>query len=311
MNWKTKLVLQFTKLKKPIDGSAAINIHKLRKNAASGARLGSLLFDEKIKIKGLKDTEADGVPIRIYRDSDETDLPVMIYYHGGGFVVLDLDSHDRVCRRLCKMNNCIVVSVDYRLAPEHSFPLAHDDAFTAINWVLNHIGEYRGNPEKLILAGDSAGGNLAACMAHRCKREQIPVKAQILIYPWIDGKMDNPSIERNGEGYMLTKDALFWYREQYTPNPEDQCRPEVSPCYEKDFKGLPPAFVLTAEFDPLLDDGKKYFDQLKRAGNNGLYKEYPNMIHGFFNMPKISPDALQAYKDIQIFLNLALAESKS
>jgi acetyl esterase len=141
-------------------------------------------------------------------------------------------------------------------------------------------------------------------MAHRCKKEEIPVKAQILVYPWIDGKMDNPSIDRNGEGYMLTKDALFWYQNLYTPNEEDRLKPEVSPCYEADFKYLAPAFVLTAEYDPLLDDGKNYYEQLKRAGNDGLYKEYPKMIHGFFNLPKISPIAMQAYKDIEIFLSL-------
>ncbi|MEX2594098.1 MAG: alpha/beta hydrolase, partial [Anditalea sp.] len=307
MNWKTRLVLLFSKIRKPIDASNSVDIKTLRKKSESGAKLGALLFDQKIPIREVMDTDAAGVPVRIYKNSDKTGLPVMLYFHGGGFVLLGLDSHDRVCRRLCKMNDCIVVSVDYRLAPEHTFPDAHQDAFIALKWTLQNIRQYGGDPTQLIVTGDSAGGNLAACLAHRCKKENIPLKAQILIYPWIDGKMNNPSIERNGEGYMLTKEALFWYQDQYTPNPEDHCRPEVSPCYEPDFEDLAPAFVLTAEFDPLLDDGKKYFEQLKDAGNKGMYREYPQLIHGFFNMPKISPHALQAYKDIQIFLNLSLA----
>ena len=248
------------------------------------------------------DVNANGVPVRIYQNSTGQGQRVMVYYHGGGFVLYRLDSHDNVCRRLAAMNNCIVVSVDYRLAPEFPFPAAHDDSFAALQWVRDNIAQYGGNAADLFVAGDSAGGNLSACMAHRCKKEGIPLKGQILIYPWVDGKLNNPSIDRNGEGYLLTKETMFWFQQQYTPNPADHCNPVVSPKYESSFEGLAPAFILTAQFDPLLDDGFNYYNQLREAGNQVMYKEYPGLIHGFFNLPGAAPQAMQAYHDIAAFM---------
>ena len=302
MNWKVKLVLLFTNLRKPIDGEG-MDIKTLRKNSEAAARLGTKLFDKKVNVSKVTDVSADGIPLRIYQNNNKSQQRVIIYYHGGGFVLYGLDSHDCVCRRLCKMNDCIVVSVDYRLAPEYTFPAAHEDAFHAIQWVVKNISSYGGNPADLVVAGDSAGGNLSACMAHRCKKENVPLSAQILIYPWVDGKLNNPSIDRNGEGYLLTKETVFWFQKQYTPHKEDQCLPSVSPCYETDFTGLAPAFVLTAEFDPLLDDGFKYYTQLKNADNKAKYQEYPGLVHGFFSIPGVDVNALKAYTDIKVFLD--------
>lgn len=302
MNWKVKAVLLFGKLHKPIEPNKDLDVAKMRKQAESAAKLGSYLFNDHIDVATVTDESADGVPLRIYKDSPAKGQRVIIYYHGGGFVLYGLDSHDNVCRRLCKMNNCIVVSVDYRLAPEHTFPAAHEDAFTAIQWVRKHIEEYGGDPSKLVVHGDSAGGNLAACMAHRCKRENIPLQAQVMVYPWIDGKMNNPSIDQNGSGYLLTKEAILWFQQQYTPRTEDHCHPRVSPLYETEFSGLPPALILTAEYDPLLDDGKAYYNKLKESANKVIYREYKQLFHGFFNLPKVSRNAMQAYRDIRDFL---------
>ncbi|MCX6198164.1 MAG: alpha/beta hydrolase [Bacteroidetes bacterium] len=301
MNWKIKLVLLFGKLRKPIDPEND-SIESLRKKAERAAWLGTLLFDKHVAVKKVTDANADGVPIRIYQNNDSANQRVIIYYHGGGFVLYGLTSHDNVCRRLCKTNNCIVVAVDYRLAPEFSFPHSHIDAFTAIQWVRKNISIYGGNPDDLVVAGDSAGGNLSACMAHCCKKENVPLKAQVLIYPWIDGKLNNPSIDRKGHGYLLEKETMFWFQSQYTPRKEDQCHPAVSPCYETDFANLAPAFILTAEFDPLVDDGYKYFKQLEAGGNGGVYKEYKNLFHGFFNLPGVAPISMQSYFDIRDFL---------
>ena len=303
MNWKVKTVLLFGKLREPIDPNKEMDVVAMRKQAESAARLGSYLFDKKLPVNTITDEIADNVPIRIYRDTPTTGQRVIIYYHGGGFVFYGLDSHDHVCRRLCKMNRCVVVSVDYRLAPENTFPAAHEDAFTAIEWTMANIEKYGGDPSQIILHGDSAGGNLAACMAHRCKRENIPILAQVLVYPWIDGRLNNPSIERNGEGYLLTKESMLWFQQQYTPRKEDQCHPEVSPCFEPDFTNLPPAFILTAEFDPLLDDGYAYYQQLKAANNRVEYKEYKALFHAFFSLPKVSKEAMQSYRDVRNFLN--------
>ena len=303
MNWKIKLVLLFAKLQKPIDAKSITNISDLRKKSDRAAWLGSILFDKKIKVAQVTNVIADGVPIRLYNNSTQKNQRVIIYYHGGGFVLYGLHSHDNVCRRICRMNNCLVVSVDYRLAPEHTFPAAHDDAFTALKWVRKNIETFGGNPNYLVVSGDSAGGNLAACMAHKCKKDGIPLKAQILGYPWIDGKLNNPSIDRNGKGYLLEKETMFWFQKQYTPRQDDHCAPEVSPCYESDFTGLAPAFIITAQFDPLLDDGFNYFTQLKNAGNHAQYKEYEGMFHGFLSIPGIHSSALQAYSDANEFLN--------
>ncbi|MDB5281740.1 MAG: hypothetical protein JWO06_815 [Bacteroidota bacterium] len=302
MNWRLKLVLLFTKLQKPIEIGEVVDIKELRRKSDFAGRLGTRILDRPVEVLKTTDTTAETVPVRIYQNSTERSQRVIIYYHGGGFVLYDLNSHDNVCRRLCRMNNCIVVAVDYRLAPEHTYPAAHDDAFTAIKWVMKNIENYGGNPEEIILAGDSAGGNLSACMAHRCKAQGIKLKGQVLIYPWIDGKLNNPSITRNGKGYLLVKDTMFWFQQVYTPDKADQLKPALCPCYQTDFKDLAPAFILTAQFDPLLDDGFNYYNQLKAAGNKVMYKEYPNLVHGFFNIPRVDPVAKQAYYDIADFI---------
>lgn len=301
MNLKLRTVLLFMNIRKPIDGEG-VDIKTLRKKSETASKLGAVLFDKKVPVTSVKDEVANGVPIRIYSNSNAPTQRVIIYYHGGGFVLYGIDSHDNVCRRLCKMNNCIVVSVGYRLAPEFTFPAAHEDAFKTLLWVKENISNYGGNPNDLVVAGDSAGGNLSACMAHRCKQENIKLTAQVLVYPWVDGKLSNPSIARNGVGYLLTKQAMFWFQKQYTPRKEDQCLPAVSPCYENNFTGLAPAFILTAQYDPLLDDGFKYYNQLKEAGNNVKYKEYKGLVHGFINIPSVDSNAMRAFDDIKDFL---------
>lgn len=302
MNWKIKLVLLFARLRKPIDSASVKSIADLRKKSDRAAWLGSLLFDKKLPVESVTDLSANGTPIRIYKNNDSPQQRVIIFYHGGGFVLYGIYSHDNACRRLCRMNDCMVVSVDYRLAPEYVWPAAHEDAFAALQWVRENITAYGGNPEDLVVAGDSAGGNLSACMAHRCKKENILLTAQVLIYPWTDGKLNNPSIEKNGKGYLLEKDTMFWFQQQYTPRKKDQCLPELSPTYETDSTGLAPAFILTAQFDPLRDDGYKYYLQLKEAGNHVRYQEYPYLFHGFFNIPGVHPMALKAYDDVRDFL---------
>jgi acetyl esterase len=302
MNWKIKLVLLFGKLRKPIAVDGETHVPDLRKKANRAVWLGSFLFDKKLPVKQVTDVNANGVLVRIYKNSNKPNQRVIIYYHGGGFVLYGIFSHDYACRRLSVLNDCIVVSVDYQLAPEHPFPAAHHDSFNALKWVRENIAAYGGNPNDLVVAGDSAGGNLAACMAHRCKQAGIPLKAQILVYPWIDGKLNNPSIDRNASGYLLEKETVFWFRRQYTPNPDDYCNPEVSPKYEQDFTGLAPAFVLTAEFDPLLDDGYLYAEQLKQGGNQVLYREYPGLFHSFFSLPGVHSTAMDSFYHIRDFL---------
>ncbi len=302
MNLNTKLVLWFSAIRPPLKPEQGVDIASFRKRSVQAANLGSRLFDRKLPVASIEDMMAEQLALRIYRPHKPSTEKIMVYYHGGGFVLYGLESHDRVCRRLCNMNGCTVISVDYRLAPEHTYPAAHQDAWTALEWVRQNAKQLGGKQEAIIVAGDSAGGDLAACMAHRSRKENIPLKGQVLIYPWIDGRLSNPSIRRNGKGYLLEESTIFWFQKQYTPRIEDRCAPGVSPCFENEFSGLAPALVLTASLDPLLDDGFNYHIQMQQAGISSSYKMYPDLFHGFFNLPLLSPMAMRAYEDIEAFV---------
>ena len=290
------------RLRRPLDLRDGISIAKLRLKSEQAARLGMRLFDKKHPVPYVQDTLANDVPVRIYKPAAGTSSPAIVYFHGGGFALYGVESHDYLCRRLCHQNQMVVISVDYRLAPEHSYPAAHEDAWSAFLWVREQATSLGIDNTRIAVAGDSAGGNLSACLAHRCRKENISLWAQILIYPFIDGRLTNPSITRNGEGYLLTREALFWFQKTYVPRKEDRCIPEVSPCFEKDFQHLAPALILTAQYDPLLDDGYAYAEQLRKAGVRVSYREYPHLVHGFMNIPLVSREALWAFDDIRDFL---------
>ncbi len=303
MNWKLRFLLWFVNNVQPIREVSAKNIKKERENTIKVSRIGQLLMDTKKSIKEIRDFSVEGIQVRLYRNSNKTKQKVIVYFHGGGFVLYNIDSHDYVTRRLCEMNDCVVISVDYRLAPEHTFPAAHKDAYKVIEYIADNADVLGIDAAKIIVAGDSAGGNLSACASHHFKKnKKIKIAAQVLIYPWIDGKIESDSIERYKEGYLLTKKTILWFQQTYTPDKKDRLNPEVSPIYHKDFKNLAPAFVLTAEYDPLKDEGKEYADKLKENGNVVLYKDYQKLVHGFFNLPNLSSESMQAYYDIQAFI---------
>jgi acetyl esterase len=307
MNWKLRFLLWFVNNVQPIREVDIEKIEKERKNTRLASELGKLLFDSKQQVKEIKDFHIGDIPIRMYRNSLEPNQKVIIYFHGGGFVFYNIDSHDYVTRRLCVMNNATVISVDYRLAPEHTFPAAHEDAYKVIEYVATHAEELRIDANKIIVAGDSAGGNISACAAHYFRNHpKVKIAAQVLIYPWVDGKMHSNSIEQYKDGYLLTKTAMLWFQKTYTPRVEDRLNPEVSPTYHKNFNNLPPAFVLTAEYDPLKDEGKLYADKLRESDNIVLYRDYKELVHGFFNLPKLSNESMQAYYDVQAFLRKVL-----
>ncbi len=304
MNWKLRFLLWYVNKVQPLREDDPADIKAERKKVIKSSNLGKLLFDSKKEILEIRDFSIEDVPVRLYRNSNAPAQKVIIYFHGGGFVLYNIDSHDYVARRLCAMNDCTVISVDYKLAPEFTFPAAHLDAYKVIEYIANHGNELGIDPAKMIVAGDSAGGNLAACATHHFKRKgNLSIAAQVLIYPWVDGKLDTSSIEQYKNGYLLTKKGIQWFQKTYTPNPEDYCNPEVSPVYHDDFSNLPPCFILTAEYDPLKDDGKSYADKLQNHNNTVLYKDYKELIHGFFNLPKLSSESMQAYYDIQAFIS--------
>ncbi len=241
------------------------------------------------------------VPVRAYRPKgarkDEV-LPALVYFHGGGWVIGDLDTHDVVCRTLCNAARCAVFSVEYRKAPEAPFPAAVDDCFSALRFVVENGKDLRIETSKVAVGGDSAGGNLATVTALMARDAGGPaISFQLLIYPGADQRMAHASIERNGEGYLLTRKSMLYFRGHYLPNKQDWLDWRASPLLAKSLAGLPPAYVLTAGFDPLLDEGREYADRLQREGVPTEYRNYPDMVHGFITMGRVLDTANAALAD--------------
>ncbi|MFI6319053.1 alpha/beta hydrolase [Nonomuraea sp. NPDC050556] len=264
-------------------------------DAAEARRiLAAMPFPEAEPVGRIEDRTAGDIPIRVYWPVEQGPLPVVVYFHGGGFTLCDLDTHDGVCRDLCRGAEAIVISVDYRLAPEHPYPAGPDDAYAATIWAHEHAAELGGDPSRLAVAGDSAGGNLAAVTALRARDlGGPPIGFQLLIYPATDAAMDTPSHKENAEGYFLTAAHMRWYWDQYQPSPERRAEPYSSPLHA-DLRGLPPALVLTAEYDPLRDEGEAYAVRLAEAGVPVRSVRYDGMFHGFWGMGAFLPAAQEA-----------------
>jgi acetyl esterase len=244
---------------------------------------------------------AGDVPVRVYRPagSSATDvLPVVVWFHGGGWVIGDLETADPTVRDLANAAGVAVVSVDYRLAPEHPFPAALDDALAAVRWVAQPdvAAELGVDPARLAVAGDSAGGNLAAVVAQQLGDDGPGIRFQLLVYPVTDLRMDTESYEANAEGYFLTRETMQWFRAHYLGDAPVLDDPRWSPLAADDaaFAGLPPALVITAEFDPLRDEGEAYGTRLAAAGVDTTTTRYDGMIHGFFSMADFLPDGRAA-----------------
>ena len=222
------------------------------------------------------------IPVRLYTPFGIGPFPLTIYFHGGGFVLGNLDSHDSACRHLCLNSNSIVMAVDYRLAPEHPFPAAPDDCYAATVWAGQHAGEIGADGKRFAVSGDSAGGNLAAVVSLRVRDEGGPrLCGQLLNCPVTDYDMERASYTANADGYFLTRETMKWFDGHYLKRPEDRKHPHAAPIRALDFTRLPPAYVLTAQYDPLCDEGEEYADKLAAAGVAVVKKRYSNMIHAF------------------------------
>lgn len=232
---------------------------------------------------------------RVYRPEAAGPLPTVVFLHGGGFVIGDLDTHDVTCRELANRSECVVLSVDYRLAPEHPFPAAVDDALAAARWAADHLDELGGD-ERLGVAGDSAGGNLAAVVAQALRDEGRLLAGQLLLYPATDFGGDYPSHAENAEGYFLEARTMLWFQQQYAGHVDDLGDPRLSPLHG-DLRGLAPAVVVVAEFDPLRDDGLAYAAALEAAGVPVAVRTFPGLIHGFVDMGRHSTAAQQALEE--------------
>jgi acetyl esterase len=222
--------------------------------------------------------------LRVYRPYGNGPFPLLVFFHGSGFVLCSLDTHDGMCRNLCAGAGCVVVSVDYRLAPEHKFPDPLDDCVSATRWAVDHAAELWADSGRVALAGDSAGGNLAAATALRLRDEGGPaLRGQLLIYPVTDYyEPGTRSYRENAEGYGLTRDTMIWFWNHYLADPADAANPYASPLRADTVAGLPPALVVTAEFDPLRDEGEDYAARLRTAGVPAQTSRWDGMNHGFF-----------------------------
>jgi acetyl esterase len=240
------------------------------------------------------------IPVRVYTPEGSAPFPLYVYFHGGGWVIGDLDSQDADCRAVANGAACVVVSVNYRHAPEHKFPAAVEDAYWATQWVADNAGRLKGDAARLAVGGMSAGGNLAAVVALMARDRGSPcVRCQVLIVPVMDHAFDTESYRENGEGYVLTRQAMQWFWGHYLASPADGVNPYASPLRAADLHGLPPAFIVTAEYDPLRDEGQAYATRLRQAGVTVSYQCYDGMLHMFHG-----PDALH---DLALRLRPALA----
>jgi acetyl esterase len=256
---------------------------------------------------------AGPLPLRIYTPSTAGDEPSggIVYFHGGAWVFGDLDTHDAMCRALTQETGCRLVSVDYRLAPEHKFPAAVEDAYAATEWIAAHAAELGIDPAYLAVAGDSAGGNLAAVVCQKAKGSGINIALQVLFCPVTDIAADNPSRSEFAEGYFLEGPLMSWAGAHYLPTGVDLNDPRLSPLRATDLSGLPPAHIHTAGFDPLRDEGKAYADALARAGVKVHYVCHEHMIHHFYAMAGAIPYAQTALKAIGADIKAVLTPVKT
>ncbi len=251
---------------------------------------------------------AGPIQVRVYRPVASSPLPVLVYFHGGGWVTCSIDSYDGLCRALANGVNCIVVSVNYHLAPEYKFPTATEDAYAATAWVARHAQELGGDSTRIAIGGDSCGGNLTAVVALMAREHRSPpLVFQMLLYPCTDYEFERPSCLENGLGYYLTLDAMRWFWMHYLNSSADAAHPHASPLRALDLSNLPPALVITAEFDPLRDQGEAYAMRLLSANVPVTYRCYDGMIHCFLSFAKELERAKEGLREVIEALRSAFA----
>ncbi len=252
------------------------------------------------------------VPVRIYSPvaAGSEPLPALVYYHGGGFVIGDLDTHDGLCRMFANEAGCRVVAVHYRLAPEHRFPAAAEDAYAALVWAEANASNLGIDANSIAVGGDSAGGNLAAVVAQMAKEKGGPkLDLQLLLFPVTQIGGETSSLNEFAVGYFLEKKGLDWFYKHYAGTAPDKNDPRLSPLRAKDLSGLPPAYIVLGGFDPLHDEGQQYADKLRAAGVKVTVSDYPDMVHCFFYLQTVLPQALEAVKKASAALKRAFAEN--
>jgi acetyl esterase len=260
---------------------------------------------EDVRIPG----PAGEIPVRVYGPRvGGAPLPTVAYFHGGGWVQGDLETHHGLCARLAKHAGALVVAVDYRLAPEHKFPAAVEDCLAAYRWLRAHGRDLGGDPARVAVAGDSAGGNLSAVISQLTASGATPVPTcQVLIYPAVDFSFETDSHRDLADGHVIPRDRVLWYGEQYLRDDKDKADLRASPLRAPSLAGQPPTLIVTGGFDPLRDEGKAYGDRLREVGVDVVYREYPGQIHAFVSLTKAIPQGMTATLEIAEYLRRRLA----
>lgn len=298
-----------------IDGIEAIGLGTVTEDtdpSALRALMDAVVVPSTIVVDHVENRTVPGpagaIPVRIYRPAGDAPKPVIVYFHGGGWVIGSLETHDNTARELAVEVDAVVVAVDYRMGPEHRFPAAVEDAYAALGWVAAHADTIGGDPERVVVAGDSAGGNLAAIVAQKARDSGPTVCFQLLVYPVTDYEFTSASMNDNAEGYFLTRDMMRWFFDHYLNRPEDGDDPRVSPLRANDLTGLPAAFVITMEYDPLRDQGIAYGDAMRAAGASVSSTTYPGLFHGCFGMGDLVDAARVPFDDAVAAVRAAVAD---
>jgi acetyl esterase len=269
--------------------------------------VGTVPFEDVAEVRDVRIPSSATIPARLYRPSPRTS-PLLVYFHGGGWVLGSVALSDPFCRALANASGCAVLSVDYRLAPEHRYPVAADDAYAATRWAAEHARDLGVDAARVAVGGSSAGGNLAAVVSLVARERGGPkIALQWLHVPVTDHDFTRPSYAANATGVGLTRAGMEWFWGHYEPDLARRSEPYASPMRAVDLRGLPPAIVVTAECDPLRDEGAAYAERLREAGVPVTYVEYPGMVHGFMSWPDVVPAGARAFKEIGAALRKGLA----
>ena len=291
-------------------GEIRAAVAALPRPTARPAEVGTV-EDRRIPLRGAR----TGV-VRIYRPGGTHGAgdrpPVIAFLHGGGWVLGDLESHDAACRSLCSTARAIVVALDYERAPENPFPGLAEDAYAAVRWVAERAAELGGDPRRVAVAGDSAGGNLAAAAALMARDRGGPeLRLQLLIYPVCDADFTTRSYAENGDGYFLTERRMRWYWDRYVPDPAQRSNPYAAPLRAADLAHLPPAYIVSAEFDPLRDEAEAYAGRLLGDGNVVTLRRFDGMFHGFMSFPHVLGPSARASEEVYGAVGAALAVDRA